>query len=72
MATELVFVVVLVVLAVIVFGAVLIARSRRQTVTESSGGPQGVAFKDCYDLGATEAGRSSETYKTMCTTNESV
>jgi len=72
MSVELIFMAVLVVLAVLLFGVALMVRSGRKTVTESSGGPQGVGFKDCYDLGSTEAGRSSETYKTMCSTNESV
>lgn len=67
MSAELVFVIVIIALAVILFGTVLMVRRRRATGAESSGGPHGVAFKDCYDLGATETGRSSESFKTMCT-----
>jgi len=67
MSTELVFAIVIIALAVILFGTVLLLRSRGTRGGEASVGPQGVAFKDCYDLGATEAGRSSESFKTMCT-----
>ena len=72
MSTELVLAVVIVVLAVILFGTVMLVRGRGAKGAESSGGPQGVAFKDCYDLGSTEAGRSSESFKTMCTPGGSV
>jgi hypothetical protein len=67
MSTELVFAIVIIALAVILFGTVLLVRGRRGGGAESSVDPQGVAFKDCYDLGATETGRSSESFKTMCT-----
>jgi preprotein translocase subunit SecG len=67
MSTELVFVIVMVVLAAILFGTVLLIRRRRANGAASSPGPQGVAFRDCYDLGATETGRSSESFKTICT-----
>jgi preprotein translocase subunit SecG len=58
---------VIIALAVILFGTVLLVRGRRGGGAEPSSGPQGVAFKDCYDLGATEKGRSSESFNTMCT-----
>ncbi len=67
MSTELVFAIVIIALGVILFGSVLLVRRRRATGAESSGGPDGVAFKDCYDLGSSETGRSSESFKTMCT-----
>ncbi|MGO9565969.1 MAG: hypothetical protein ACLP5H_00365 [Desulfomonilaceae bacterium] len=67
MSTELVFAIVIIALAVILFGTVLLVRSRIAKGAESAGGAQGVAFKDCYDLGASETGRSSESFKTMCT-----
>jgi hypothetical protein len=67
MSTELVFAIVIIALAVILFGTGLLVRRWRAPGAASSGGPHGVAFKDCYDLGATETGRSSESFKTMCT-----
>jgi len=65
--TELVLAVVFIVLAVILFGAALLVTGRVARRAESSGGPQGVAFKECHDLGATEDERSSKNLKTMCT-----
>jgi hypothetical protein len=67
MSTELIWGTVIIVLAVILFGSVLLVRGRVGKGAESSAGPHGVAFKDCYELGATETGRSSESFKTMCT-----
>lgn len=66
MPTDLVFAIVIAILAVILFGTVLFVRRRVSKGAEASGGPGGVAFKDCYDLGATESGHSSATFNTVC------
>ncbi|MGB6065755.1 MAG: hypothetical protein WBG50_13200 [Desulfomonilaceae bacterium] len=67
MSAELVFAIVIIVLAVMLFGTALLVRGRIPKAAEPSVGSRGVAFKDCYELGATETGRSSESFKTMCT-----
>ena len=58
----------LIVLAVVVIGSVLIARSMRRGPMEPSTGGEGeFPFKDCYDLAAHEPGQEpSQSFSTMC------
>ncbi|MGB6063212.1 MAG: hypothetical protein WBG50_00275 [Desulfomonilaceae bacterium] len=63
MAIELIFAIVMLVLAVLLFGTVLLVRNRRKGIIGSSFG-----FKDCYDLCLDEPDQAetSRSCKTMC------
>lgn len=63
MAIESIFAIVLLVLAVLLFGTVLLVRNRRKGIIESE-----VGFKDCYDLclNDPEQAEASRSCKTMC------
>jgi hypothetical protein len=69
MAIGLVFAIVLIALAIILFGQLLLERRRIGIATESSVSPGAVTFKDCYDLYANETQRSSVAFTTICTTS---
>jgi hypothetical protein len=56
-------------LAVILFGLLLLERRRIGKGTESSVNPDSVTFKDCYDLYASETGRESVAFTTICTSS---
>lgn len=69
MATGIVFAIVMAALAVILLGYLLLERRRAgkgEAFHENAGS---VAFRDCYDLCATETGKSSTAFTTMCTTS---
>jgi hypothetical protein len=67
MATGLVFAIVLIALAIILFGQLLLESRRIEMARESSASPGAVTFKDCYDLHTNETQRSSVAFTTVCT-----
>jgi hypothetical protein len=67
MATELLFGIVMIVLAVLLFGSILLVRNRSARRMESPVGMGGFRFKDCYDLCLDDPNKdASDSCKAMC------
>ena len=67
MDTNVMFAIVLAVLAIVVIGGALLFRSRREGRMESSADQTSSGFKDCYDLCAHDPGQgASQACSTMC------
>jgi len=70
MAIEWIFAIVMIALAVILFGAALLFRRRSAGISAGEGA---YGFSDCYELCAREAGKpASVSCSTMCSTTVTV
>jgi len=73
MSAELMYAIVIIVLAAILFGTLVLVRRRVGAKMEPSTAQGELKFRDCYDLCAHEPGKpTSQSFSSMCTTGGSM